>query len=93
MTAYLTTNEVMARYRFRDPRAARALMRRAGCVKRGGALLVQLAALDALDGRERIVDSSFKPINDPSVTRPRRTRTPKSDTPSKLEPGWWQDAG
>jgi hypothetical protein len=90
---FLTTAEVMDRYRLRDPRAARAIMRRAGCVKRGTGLIVQLASLDALDKQELIVDAVQSSIKAPPVRSPRQHRSIKTDTPTKLEPDWWRDAG
>lgn len=87
---YLDTSAVMARYGFRDPRAARSRMRAAGCVRVGGRLLCNSSDLDAHDATDRIIDTDSQPINDqPLRTTPTDTRF-STAAPDTLEAGWWE---
>lgn len=91
MTTYLTTVEVMRRYRLNDPRAARRIMRETGCIDEGGRLLVQLADLEARDAAKLIVDSSSKSIKSPPVSRTRPPQPRRASVLKPLEAGWWND--
>lgn len=95
MAHFLTVDEVLARYRVRDRRAARRIMDEAGAFKVAGRLLVDVADLEAWEARqkERRVEQ-VPPPGDASTKRARVSRTRAADRvrSEPLAPEWWRES-
>ncbi len=82
---------VMARYRLKDPRTARRVMRQAGAIKVARRLLVTHADLLVYEAdRRRELASDAPVVRLPtSKPAPRRSAAPVDEP---LAPGWWRAA-
>ncbi len=83
----LTAAEVADRYRLRDPRAARRVMREAGALIVGGRLLVRPDALDAWEAARTL------PVPEPAAAPPARQRRRAPGRTVELDAlpaGWWR---
>jgi hypothetical protein len=92
---FLSTDDVMSRYRLRDKRTARSIMDAAGAMKVAGRLLVSEVDLEAWEARQkqRRAEQASPPETTLETTarRPRaRPRDRQANDP--LPPGWWRES-
>ena len=86
----VTVVEVMARYGFRDRRAARRLMHAVGAFRVGGRILVRAEDLVAYE--DRLIAARPQPPPQPYVRSHRAVGAQGRVTRgAPLRPGWWRE--
>lgn len=91
MPELLRVPDVMDRYGFRDRRAARAIMDRAGAFRVGGHVYVHVADLVALEQREKVERLTRAPARPIATSRPQKRRESVPDL-DQLPTFWWRNA-
>lgn len=89
----MTVEDVMRRYQFADPRAARRVMDSAGAFKLGARLMIRADRLRQYENdlmNERLAPGrpAVIPPSSGSASRGRTRRVPAREP---LGPGWWHD--